>query len=711
MSTDAFKVSLLGQDVGYGVVIGLGVLFAVVILIAVKLQKLYLNEDSGESEMFMVANRTVGTGLTCSAVFSSWMWINETVFSSVQCYKYGIAAPMWFGSGVCFQISLMAVLGVLVKIRVPHAHTSLEIVRIRYGDLGHFTFIVLNLINNIIGCASMIVTGSQILVGLTGVNIAAATILIPLGVVLYTAVGGLKATFLTDFLHTTIALILIVYFTIAVLTHQRIGGVDGLYDMLLATAEDNYIDGNYQGSLLSFKSKGAIIYGIILKFGNLALVIMDTAFWQKSFAAEVKATVPGYNLAALSIFAVPWAMGTVMGLTARAFQDTSVYPFLPGGFSSAQVDSGYVMPYTIHALLGAGGSAGMLLLLFMAVTSTVSSSMIAVSSILSFDIYRTYINPKATDQQTVRASHLGVVFHGVLIAGITLGLNYGGANINWLSYSMNMVKCPGIFPLIFTILWSRQSKLAAVVSPVLGMLCGIAVWLSTTYALYGVVNMQTTAMQLPALYGELTSVFAPLFVSVFLSYVGPKEVFDWRDFLNIGLVGDDGDGEKTAQSDIHPRPSTAPKAESHIGVKGTSNDIRPTAGQDISAEAIAQAPEIVKAASSSSSLPMSDCSADERARVHPYDAKTLAYLHRWYKIAWVLLLLFVTTTFVAWPLPLYRDYIFTKSFFGGWVSVSIVWQFVALAAVVVFPVYDGWGQTVKVGKGLWRYWFKSGETA
>lgn len=93
-------------------------------------------------------------------------------------------------------------------------------------------------------------------------------------VVLYTAVGGLKATFLTDFLHTAIALILIIYFTIAVLTNSSVGGLSGLYDKLIATAADNYIPGNYEGSLLTFKSKDAIIWGLILKFGNLALVVM-----------------------------------------------------------------------------------------------------------------------------------------------------------------------------------------------------------------------------------------------------------------------------------------------------------------------------------------------------------------------------------------------------------------------------------------------------
>ena len=101
-----------------------------------------------------------------------------------------------------------------------------------------------------------------------------APLLSPFLVVLYTAVGGLKATFLTDFLHTAIALILIIYLTISVLTHQHVGGFSGLYNQLLATAGENIVPDNYAGSLLTFKSKGAIIFGIILKFGNLALVIM-----------------------------------------------------------------------------------------------------------------------------------------------------------------------------------------------------------------------------------------------------------------------------------------------------------------------------------------------------------------------------------------------------------------------------------------------------
>ena len=106
----------------------------------------------------------------------------------------------------------------------------------------------------------------------SGIHIAAATVLIPLGVVLYTAIGGLKATFLTDFLHTTIAIILIIYFTLAVLTHESIGGLYGLYDKVRAAevAGKYYIKGNYEGSMLTFKSKGAMMFALVHAFGNLA---------------------------------------------------------------------------------------------------------------------------------------------------------------------------------------------------------------------------------------------------------------------------------------------------------------------------------------------------------------------------------------------------------------------------------------------------------
>ncbi|KAF2770458.1 SSS family solute:Na+ symporter [Teratosphaeria nubilosa] len=672
---------LLTQADGYGIIIGLSILFCLVIMFAVRIQKRYLAEDSDQSEMFMVANRSVGTGLTCSAVFSSWMWINESVFCAAYTYKWGVALPVWWASGLSFQIALMAVLGIVAKLRVPYAHTSLEIMRKRYGPTIHVLFIIMNLVNNVFGCGSMILAGSQLVTGMTGMHVVAACILIPAGVVLYTAVGGLKATFLTDFLHTTIALILLIYFAIAVITNEHIGGIYGLYDKVQAA--NWHIDGNYAGSLLSFKSKDAIRFGLVLKFGNLALVLMDTAFWQKSFASEVNATVPGYDLASLAIIAIPWCTGTVLGLSARAIEKTPVWYTYPEQLTLKQVNSGLVMPYVIRSLLGTGPTTGLLLLIFMAITSTVSSSMIAVSSIISLDFFRTYINPRASDRKTLQVSHLGVVFHGCFMAGFALMLNYAGATNNFSTFFRPVISCPGIIPLMLTILWSRQTWLAAFLAPVLGLVSGFAVWLPLAWYYGGAINITTVQLQLPGLYAAMTAFFSPLIYSVVISLLWPSK-FDFREFLRIDLIEDDSTPSSTMPSSDAVGQMNKGLDEKKSAYASAINDTEPPYPTNRGHPKHHQA-----------GLPLDQVE-------HPFDAETIKHIKRWGKIAATYLVVNVLVTIVLWPLPLYRSWIFTRDFFGGWVTVALMWQWLALFLVVVYPVYDGRHAIAKAARGILR---------
>jgi Na+/proline symporter len=48
----------------------------------------------------------------------------------------------------------------------------------------------------------LLLGGSAVINALTGMNIYAASFLIPLGIILYTAIGGLKATFMSSYIHT-----------------------------------------------------------------------------------------------------------------------------------------------------------------------------------------------------------------------------------------------------------------------------------------------------------------------------------------------------------------------------------------------------------------------------------------------------------------------------------------------------------------------------
>lgn len=70
---------------------------------------------------------------------------------------------------------------------------------------------------------------------------------------------------------------------------------------------------------------------------------------------------------------------------------SQAFPTYPDRMTDAEVNSGLVLPYAAVALMGSGGAICALLIVFMAVTSALSSELIAVSSIFAYDIYQTYI--------------------------------------------------------------------------------------------------------------------------------------------------------------------------------------------------------------------------------------------------------------------------------------------------------------------------------
>jgi Na+/proline symporter len=262
----------------------------------------------------MVANRRVGTGLTASAVISSWTFTSALLGAPYLTCWYGIALLIWWANGQSVIICFFAFLAIQAKLKAPNAHTLLELIKVRYGTIAHIVWITMALLNNIFNFTSMLVGASTAVSFLTGIDIVAATYLLPLGVVVYTYWGGLRATFLTDYIHTFIIMIILVWFSIKVILVKEIGSIGALYDLVINLPQEGTISGNHAGSYLSMTSENSLYFGIIHIVTNFGIVIMDTGFWMKGFSADVAAAVPGYVLGGNAYFAIPWAFGTIVGL-------------------------------------------------------------------------------------------------------------------------------------------------------------------------------------------------------------------------------------------------------------------------------------------------------------------------------------------------------------------------------------------------------------
>lgn len=56
---------------------------------------------------------------------------------------------------------------------------------------------------------------------------------------------------------------------------------------------------------------------------------------------------------------------------------------------------------------------------------------------------------------------------------------------------------------------------------------------------------------------------------------------------------------------------------------------------------------------------------------------------------------------VLWPMPLYGSgYIFSKKFFTGWVVVGLIWLFGTAFGVILFPLYEGRANIVRVVRSM-----------
>ncbi|GME45427.1 Urea active transporter protein [Neofusicoccum parvum] len=628
----------LSQAYGYGIVVGLGFAFSLGMILTTWVLKRYQGEQQ-TSEMFSTAGRTVKSGLVSSAVVSSWTWAATLLQSSGVAYRYGVSGPFWYASGATVQILLFSTLAIELKRRAPNAHTFLEVIRARYGPTTHAVYIVFGLMTNILVTAMLLTGGSAVVSSLTGMHTVAGCFLLPLGVILYTLFGGIKATFLTDYVHTVVILVIIFIFAFtSYATSDILGSPSRVYDLLKEASALHPVAGNAQGSYLTMRSKEGIIFFVINIVGNFGTVFCDNGYYNKAIAAHPVSALPGYIMGGLSWFAIPWLCATTMGLAALATESFPSFPTYPSRMSSEDVTAGLVLPYAAVALLGSGGAIATLILIFMAVTSATSAELIAVSGIATYDIYQTYINPLASGRQLIWTAHSSVVLFGLLMASFSTGLYYAGISMGYLYLLMGVIVSSAVLPASLTLLWRRQNRAAATLSPILGLATSLVAWLATAKAQHGALTVASTGANDPMLAGNVAALLSPLvYVPLLTLALGPDD-YDWASMRRI---------RKADDHDMLPTPDPE-----KLDAMRAAAVVEPA----VEAAMVEEERRLLRASG----------------------------IAKWTTVAMALAFL------VLWPMPLYGSgYVFSKKFFTGWVVVGILWLACSTVCVGLFPLWQG----------------------
>ncbi|EGW35056.1 urea active transport protein [Spathaspora passalidarum NRRL Y-27907] len=657
----------LPQSAGYAVVVGLGFVFAAGMMLTTYILRRY-NREIMTAEEFATAGRSVKTGLISAAVVSSWTWAATLLTSTTQVYNNGVSGGFFYAAGATCQITLFACLAIKGRERAPAAHTYLEIIKGRYGKVTHFVYIFWGFATNILVTAMLLTGGSAVVSDLTGMHAVAACLLLPLGVVIYTLFGGIKATFLTDYAHTVVMVVIIIIFAFTTwATSDKLGSPAAVWEIVTKLAETQPREGNAGGSYLTMHSRSGGIFFVINIVGNFGTVFLDNGYFNKAFAANPASTYRGYILGSLAWLPIPAFCSLTLGFAALALEHTEHWP-LGRPMTAAEVNSGLVLPNAASALLGKGGAVLSLLMVFMAVTSAMSAELIAVSTICTYDIYRTYINPQASGKKLIWVSHMSVIGFAYIMAGFAIGLYYAEVSMGYLYELMGVIIGGAVLSSALTLLSKRQNWHAATFTPPIATALAIMSWLVVTKVQFGAITYDNTFEDNAMLTGNCVALLSPLVLIPAFTLIFKQQNFDW-EILKTKIFRVDEEEELAEATKV-----TIVDDERITPIK---SQISVIASQLVEKE------------------------------IDGYEHEQQV-LHRAFFKCCIVCVTLTICLLVLWPMPMFgTKYIFSKRFFTGWVVVFFIWIFYTVFQVIIFPIWEGRESLCNTFRGI--YWDLSGQ--
>jgi len=209
-----------------------------------------------------------------------------------------------------------------------------------------------------------------------------------------------------------------------------------------------------------------------------------------------------------------------------------------------------VPPAVAAHLLGDAGAVLILIMLFMAIVSTGSAESIAVSSLVSYDIYREYMNPEATGAQILFVSRVVIVAYGLIMGVFAIILQTIGLNLGWVYLFMGIVIGSAVIPLWNLMTWDKASGTGAVIAAWGGLVLAVTGWLVGAKVQSGSVTVATLGTNEVMLSGNLIAILSSgLIHYVYSKFIDPQD-FDFSTLDDkITLVEEDKRGLGASEQD------------------------------------------------------------------------------------------------------------------------------------------------------------------
>ena len=342
---------------------------------------------------FFVAGRSLGPGLLFGTMLAANIGAGSTVGATGLGYADGLAAVWWVGSAALGNFVLAFWIGPAMR-RAAAAHdfrTVGDFLEFRFGVEVRTTIAALLWVGSIFILAGQLIAIASILNAAVGLPNSAGCVVGGVLITIYFTAGGLLTSAWVNVVQLTVK-----FLGFAIALPLALSGVGGWSALRAFHPTPDYWNPWSSGQS-----------GLVLLAVLGPAFIVSPGLLQKIYGARDDRAVRigvGLNALGLALYAM---VPVVLGMVARMrFPD----------LASQQLALPSVL---LHAVPPAVGGIG-LAAVFSAELSSADAVLFMLTTSLSQDFYRRFIDPKASEQRMLRITRLTAIIAGVLGVGVAL---------------------------------------------------------------------------------------------------------------------------------------------------------------------------------------------------------------------------------------------------------------------------------------------------
>lgn len=400
------------------------------------------------SSDFLYAGRNVGLAFSTATLIAAWVTGNTTMAAPEQGYTLGLIACFGYASAGLPLIAF-APIALRIKKLVPGGCTPGDFMRVRYGKSVWGLYLLLSAWY-FLGCLiTQAMAGGILMQSLAGTPYIMGMLVIMVVCTIYTLMGGMKAVMATDYVLSL--LILAVLFVASVMAYLTFGA-DAVYDGVIKSAPDRM-------NLIS--AAGIMYLGSNFLFAS-GEIFHSNQWWQRVYASKDSVAAKSFILSGLIWMTVPIVAGSL------------AFVAIANGYTIPQVNM--VFPIVVSQLLGKAGSVLVLIIIYAALASTVSSILTTSSNLIVQDIYKQLINPGVTDDKIVKYNRYVIV--GLSVFTIILTSRQFSS-----MYQILLFCGPAVASMVWPITFGVFNKRTNTNIVFASMLCGFLVGLATYFVI------------------------------------------------------------------------------------------------------------------------------------------------------------------------------------------------------------------------------------